>query len=45
LWNRQPRAKLELRFPSAAPSRSHKRPAYQSWSAWGLWKIRFEQGL
>ena len=43
LWNERPTAKLELRFPGARPKSALKRPRYQVWFAWGLWKIRFDQ--
>ena len=43
LWNSQPRGKIELRFPTAVASRSIGRPAYRSWAAWDIWRIRFEQ--
>jgi hypothetical protein len=41
LWNRQPRAKLEVIFPDASPVRALKRPRYEIWPAWDLWAIRF----
>ncbi len=41
LWNRSPRAKLEIRFPASAPVRALKRPRYEIWPAWDLWAIRF----
>jgi hypothetical protein len=41
LWNRSPRAKLEVRFPGAVPVRALKRPRYEIWPAWDLWAIRF----
>jgi hypothetical protein len=42
LWNSAQVGRLELRFPKAGASSTFERPAYQEWSAWGLWKIRFE---
>jgi hypothetical protein len=42
LWNAVPEANLELVLPDARPSRSYKRPRYESWSAWRIWSIRFE---
>jgi hypothetical protein len=41
LWNRTPRAKLELLFPNAVAVRALKRPRYTVWAAWDLWTIRF----
>lgn len=41
LWNRSPRAKLEISFPSSTPVRALKRPRYEIWPAWDLWAIRF----
>lgn len=41
LWNRESRAKLELRFPTSAPIRALKRPRYEIWPAWDLWTVRF----
>ena len=42
LWNSQPRAKIELRFPEARLNHSYKRPRHDWWTAWGLWAVRFE---
>ncbi|MSU65747.1 MAG: hypothetical protein EXS38_06535 [Opitutus sp.] len=41
LWNRQPVATLELRFPEAVPTRTYQRPDDEWWKAWNLWSIRF----
>lgn len=41
LWNRQPEAKLEIRFPQAVPKRHYRRPRHMWWTAWGLWAVRF----
>jgi hypothetical protein len=40
-WNEKPVARLELRFPEARSKRALKRPRYENWYAWGLWKISF----
>ena len=42
LWNSEPEAVLELRFPRAFYSTSFTLPANDRWSALGLWEIRFE---
>ena len=43
LWNEWSRGTLELRFPAADHARFYKRPDYEQWSAWSLWKISFER--
>lgn len=42
IWNRQPVATLELKFPQAHAHRIKFRPDYEWWTAWNLWSIRFE---
>lgn len=40
LWNSQPRARLELRFPEALAVRRYWRPRHEQWTAWSIWSIR-----
>ena len=42
LWNQSPRGKLELRFTEAVPRRILRRPRYEPWWGWALWKFRTE---
>lgn len=42
LWNQAPDAKLELHFPQTIYHRFYKRPRYEEWLGWGLWKVRTE---
>ncbi|WP_438479537.1 hypothetical protein [Oleiharenicola lentus] len=44
LWNSQPTATIEVKFPDATHNRSYRRPRHDSWSAWGLWTLRFGPG-
>ena len=42
LWNRAPEATLELHFIEPTSHRSYRRPAYEWWSAWQLWRIKID---
>jgi hypothetical protein len=42
LWNAESRADLELRFPTTKAHHTTRRPRYNYWFSWAMWKIRFE---